>query len=65
MFPAWKYHRQREARIVHSAEELASLGEGWADSPGELGIITAPSREQAEMLDEPMKRRPGRPKQTE
>jgi hypothetical protein len=32
-FPSWRYHRTVPAIIVHSPEEDAALGEGWADSP--------------------------------
>jgi hypothetical protein len=30
-FPSWRYHRTAPAIIVHSPEEEAALGEGWAD----------------------------------
>ena len=32
-FPKWKYHKDKDAVVVNSAEEEKALGPGWADSP--------------------------------
>jgi hypothetical protein len=32
-FPSCRYHRTAPPIIVHSPEEEAALGEGWADTP--------------------------------
>lgn len=35
-FPKWKYHAEKEAVIVHTAEEEAALGGLWVDSPADV-----------------------------
>ena len=43
-YPRVKYHKQRlDGVIVNDAMEEAALGEGWVDSPADLGIESAPS----------------------
>jgi hypothetical protein len=32
-FPCWRYNATEPAVIVNDPEELAALGEGWADTP--------------------------------
>ena len=41
-FPSWRYHRTEPARIVHNADELAELGEGWADTPAAFDETDTP-----------------------
>lgn len=45
-YPKFKYHKTLDAIVVNSADEEASLSEGWADSPAAFGVITAPSADQ-------------------
>lgn len=33
MYPKWKYHAEKPAVMVRSAEEEKALGVGWAESP--------------------------------
>lgn len=47
MFPRWMYHATETARIVASEGELAALGDGWKESPADLGIETCPAVEPA------------------
>lgn len=42
VYPKWKYHPEKEARIVPHAEAEKALGEGWFDSPAHYGIETCP-----------------------
>jgi len=35
-FPAWRYHKEKEARVFNTAAELAQAGDGWEDSPAKL-----------------------------
>lgn len=46
-YPKFLYHSEMPPQLVESDEEAASLGEGWAESPADHGVITAPSVEQA------------------
>jgi hypothetical protein len=39
-FPSWRYHRTAPAIIVHSPEEEAALGEGWADTPAAFRLFS-------------------------
>lgn len=32
-FPCWMYHSAHGARLFECAEDFASAGDGWADSP--------------------------------
>lgn len=32
-FPRWKYHKDHQPVIVHSASEETALGAGWGDTP--------------------------------
>ena len=32
-YPAWRYHREKEAVIVNDPVEEAALGEGWESTP--------------------------------
>ena len=32
-FPAWKFHRNKPAKIVHTLAEENALGSDWQDSP--------------------------------
>ncbi len=38
-FPACRY-RPGETRIFNSAEDLAAAGDGWADSPVKVAVVT-------------------------
>lgn len=49
-YPKYKYHAEKAAVIVNDEEQEAELGEGWADSPADHGIITQPSEEQARQI---------------
>lgn len=49
-FPKYKHHPTLDAVVVNSVEEEDSLGDEWADSPAEHGIITAPSVEQTNKM---------------
>lgn len=42
MYPKWKYHPVKEARVVHSEEAEQSLGPEWFESPAEFGVETCP-----------------------
>lgn len=42
-YPRWRYHQEKEARIVYSAEQDAALGQGWVDSPADFKPIEAPA----------------------
>lgn len=71
-YPRWKYHVELEPVIVKHEEEESSLGEEWADSPADHGIITHPSKEQAQAAkltavpaESAEKRKPGRPRKEE
>lgn len=35
-WPRWRYHKEKDALIVHSDEQNKALGAGWADSPAEF-----------------------------
>jgi len=35
-YPAWRYHRTLEPRIVKDPGEDEALGPGWASSPADL-----------------------------
>ena len=41
-FPKWKYHKEKKAVVVNSAEEEEALGKGWADSPADFQAKPAP-----------------------
>lgn len=62
-FPAFVYAMKNgkiSAKIVHSADEVKSLGEGWEKSPAAFGLVSAPSFEQnLQGAEEPARR--GRP----
>ena len=48
-FPSMRYGLvagKVSARLVKSQGEAQALGEGWTDSPGKLGMVTAPSFDQ-------------------
>lgn len=32
-FPKWVYHKTLEPKVVHTQEELESLGKGWEETP--------------------------------
>jgi hypothetical protein len=32
-FPKWVYHKTKDAVVVHSDDELKSLGKGWSEKP--------------------------------
>lgn len=57
-YPKWKYHAvdAPQGIIVDSQEDEDSLGDGWVNSPAELGIETAPT------AAPPHRRGPGRPR---
>lgn len=38
-FPKWKYHENRESKIVNDAEAEAALGAKWFDTPREAGWL--------------------------
>ncbi len=42
MYPSVRYHATEEPRTVNNPEEDEALGEGWASSPADHGIETAP-----------------------
>jgi hypothetical protein len=42
-YPKWKYHAEKEARIVASAKEESDLGPGWADRPDLVAPAAAPA----------------------
>ena len=46
-YPKWKY-RGADGVLVHSAEEEAALGDGWADQPSE--VSPAPEVDESEAL---------------
>ena len=49
-FPKWLYHKVYPPALAENETEAEVLGEGWAESPAEFGVITAPSvRQAAEM----------------
>jgi len=69
-FPKYKYHAELEPMVVDDESEESMLGEDWANSPAEHGIITQPSKDQAhkiklEALAKEAKRKPGRPAKEE
>lgn len=43
MYPKWKYHPDKEARIVHTPEAEAALGPDWYESPADFGVETCPA----------------------
>jgi len=52
-FPKWKYHEKYPTGIVVNNEtEEEMLGDGWVDSPGELGIETCPAYDKADPVAE-------------
>lgn len=59
-YPKWKYHATEapEGVIVEDAEDEASLGPGWVDSPAAFGKETQPQLPPLELK----KRGPGRPR---
>ena len=30
-YPRWKHHKEHKDKLVHSEDQLKSLGEGWGD----------------------------------
>jgi hypothetical protein len=36
VFPKWKYHREKTAKIFHSEDEFRAAGKGWVDSPAKI-----------------------------
>ncbi len=36
IFPCFRYHKDHEARIFRSADELKAAGKGWVDTPAKL-----------------------------
>lgn len=36
VYPAWRYHKDFEGRIVYSEQQDKELGEGWVDHPNKL-----------------------------
>lgn len=59
-YPKWKYHAKDapDGVIVEDADDEASLGSGWVDSPAAFGQETAPQMAPLEQK----KRGPGRPR---
>ena len=51
-FPKWKYHREKKAVVVNSAEEEKALGPGWADSPADFK--PQPKEEKGRRLEGPL-----------
>jgi hypothetical protein len=49
-YPAWRYHKEKDAILIKNASEDAFLQEEfpgeWSDTPAAHGKITAPSQEQ-------------------
>jgi hypothetical protein len=43
-YPKWKYHSEKPAVVIDSAEQETSLGAEWKDSPAEF----EPKEEKAE-----------------
>lgn len=41
VFPCYRY-RAGEAKVFHTAEQLAAAGDGWVDSPAKVGQIVPP-----------------------
>lgn len=39
VYPSWRYHKSLEAKIVRSAAEDVSLGDGWVESPADVDIV--------------------------
>lgn len=35
-YPKWKYHAEKSAVVVDSAEAEKALGDGWAESPADF-----------------------------
>lgn len=33
VYPSWRYHKNLDAKIIHSAEEDEALGNEWATTP--------------------------------
>jgi hypothetical protein len=36
VFPKWKYHKEKLAKIFLSEDEFNDAGDGWVDSPSEF-----------------------------
>jgi len=51
-FPKWKYHAEKEARIVGSKEAEAALGDGWVDSPADIVASGSDDSELVEKIEE-------------
>lgn len=71
IYPAWRYHRTEEARVVKDAAEDAALGPEWKNTPaafdapeaveplsGETEVKTVP----ALPVDPPSRPKRGRPR---
>lgn len=53
MFPAFRYHHDKGAKLVKSAEEFAALGAGWQDNPGKAGLMPVERMGQMEYDKDP------------
>lgn len=36
IYPAWRYHREHDPKLIHSEEEE---NPAWHDNPGKVGLI--------------------------
>lgn len=59
-FPSWRYHKDKEAVIIHSEAEEKALGAGWVESPAD--VDAAPIAVEAEPEQEKPKPKRGRQK---
>lgn len=51
-YPKFMHHISRRARLVQSAAEQEMLGSEWAESPIVHGVVTHPSLEQIEEMED-------------
>lgn len=49
-YPKYLYHKHHGPKLVRHAGEHEQLGEGWAESPADHGIVTCPDEFQAVSL---------------
>lgn len=50
MFPSWRYHAVKGARLFQDPDELSKAGSGWAESPADVGLVPEAPKEQGNML---------------
>jgi hypothetical protein len=69
IYPAWRYHREHEPKLIYSAEEESPA---WEDSPAKVGRVPYEANGRMEFAKVPSEehavapvvelKKPGRPK---